>query len=262
MQKFLIFLALNLISIKLYPVDISSVHEPIDRATYINLLSLENDLDHAKPIVKTLMQIAKDPKIKGLIIHMNCYGSPVGTSKAIFSELKKFKKIKPVIVVVENGCCSGGYHVACPADFIFALPTSDVGSIGVELTFSKHKNLHFDNNNKSGDVEVYVLRTGKYKDLCNPHIPLENWHIEYFKQINQKLYEQFVADVAQERKLSIADEKKWADGQEFIGTEALELGLIDALGDFSDALVKMKELLEARGIKVEGELEIVDIKCD
>lgn len=226
---------------------------------YVGLMSIENDLESARTIIQGLLQLHADPKIKGILIHINCFGGNFGTTQAVFNEIKKIKKSKPVIVIVENYCYSCAYYLATAADFIFALPSSEVGCLGVIRTMRQYKDLKFNENGVSGTMETIVITSGSYKNSSCRYVPLSDEHREYMQQNSAKIYKQCITDVAQARGLSLEDEKIWADGKEFVGTEALELGLIDALGGFTDALEKMKDLLEQRGIRVEGNLEIVEI---
>jgi protease-4 len=175
------------------------------------------------------------------------------------SELQKFKQNKPVVVVIEDHCYSAAYAVACAASYIFAQSGSELGSIGVIMTIEKYKNAKMHDKNMSADMDITLVRGGNYKDLGNPNLPLCDWHIKDFKKRNNLLYQAFIKMVAQARNLSIDNEKQWADGKIFSAQEAIDLGLIDAIGDFSDAIVKMKELLQARGITIDTEFELVDV---
>lgn len=236
-----------------------TTEQKIEVPTYVGLISIENDLESARTILNALLQLNADPKIKGILLHINCFGGHFGTTQAIFNEIKKIKKTKPVIVIIENYCYSCAYYLATAADFIFALPSSEVGCLGVIRTIRQYKDLKFNENGVSGTMEAIVITSGSYKGSSCRYVPLSDEHREYMQQNSIKIYKQCITDVAQARGLSLEDEKIWADGKEFVGTEALELGLIDALGGFTDALEKMKELLEQRGIKVEGNLELFEI---
>lgn len=224
---------------------------------YIGFISIEKDLESAKNIIRTLLELRDDPKIKGVIVHMNCPGGSFGTSQAIFSEIKKFKKIKPIVVVVENYCCSCAYYIATACDFIFALPSSELGSIGVITTIKKCKDLKFNEDRVSGAVEYTIITTGKFKNT-GPYGPLENEYKEHLTQHAKKIYNRFISDIAEMRNLSLKDEKIWADGKKLLGIDALDLGLIDALGDFSDAFDKMRELLQERGISIKDPLRVIE----
>jgi protease-4 len=235
--------------------------KPVPAKNYIAVMSIENELRHAKNIINSLLPIAKDPNIKGLILHIDCLGGTIGTAQALFYELKKLKKIKPIVVFIEDDCTSGAYYIASVADFIFALPSSHLGSIGVYTIITKYKNnIKFDHKTESGEKDVLMFSGGDYKLFGSPYIPLKEEESRYFQDRILKQYTQFVADVAQARNLSIDNEKVWANGKTFVGTEALELGLIDGLGSFSDAWEKMKELLQERGVTLAGEPEILEIQ--
>jgi protease-4 len=105
-----------------------------------------------------------------------------------------------------------------------------------------------------------VIRVGKYKDPAHPYAFAEN--IACIKENSEKMYAYFVREIAQLRGLSLADQEKWAEGRAIVGEEALELGLIDAFGGYSDALDKIHELLKERGVKVRGQLKVVEVNLN
>jgi protease IV len=231
-----------------------------EKKSCIALITLEADLIKAKKIINKLLELRNDTNIKGLILHIDCCGGLIGTCQAIFSELKKFKEKKPVIVIVENCCFSGAYYVATATDYIFALPSSEIGGIGIISFIKKYKDIKFTENQISATMEPIVIRYGKYKDPANAYTSSDEELIEDIKQRAWKKYYQFVSDIAQARNLSLEDEKIWADGKSFVGTEAIQLGLIDALGDFSDAIGKMRELLKHRGVNLPDNFELIDVQ--
>lgn len=224
----------------------------------IGIVSIENDLENAKDIIQTLLKIQSDPTIKGILIHINCYGGLFGTTQAIINEINRIKKSKPVIVMIENYCYSCAYYLATAADFIFALPSSSIGSIGVIRTLRHYKDLKFQDDSTSGTLEPTVIINGNYK---NPggYVSLNNEQKQHLQDIGRKIYLQFITDVAHARGLALEDEQVWADGKEFVGTQALTLGLIDGIGGYTDALEKMKELLDQRSIDYKGILEVIFI---
>ena len=221
-------------------------------------MSIEKTLNSAKDIIATLLKLRDDPSIKGIILHMNCSGGIPGTSQAIGSEIKKIKKIKPVIVVVENKCTSAAYNIACASDFIFALPSSIVGSIGVVTILETYKDREFHDDKFSGKVDTIVFTNGTYKYPSMYTTPNDE-QLAFYKEIGKKMYRQFINDVAQTRGISLEDEKLWGDGKEIVGIDALELGLIDALGDFSDGVEKITELLKERGFSSPTPLPIINV---
>jgi protease IV len=236
--------------------------QPQEPKFSIAFMSIGDDIKDAKSVIRNLLELQANPFVLGLIIHIDSNGGHVGTSQAIFSQLKKFSQIKPTVVIIENYCLSGGYYIAVAANYIFALPSSEIGSIGVIRTISHYKDLKFkDNNNTiSGALIPLVLKIGKYKDSGNPYTETTQEQIDRMQDIGLKIYNQFVSDVAEARNLSIEDEKIYGDGQTFVGTDALQLKLIDAIGDFTDALEKMKELLTKRNSVVPDDFEIIEVQ--
>ena len=233
----------------------ASTPQIVSAPTFVGLLSIENFLEDARPLLRPLLKFSQDPLIKGILLHINCNGGSFGTTQAVINEILKIKKTKPIIVIIENICHSCAYYLAAASDFIFALPCSELGSIGVIRTLRHHKDLKFNENNVSGKLETTVITAGDYK-YPGVYVSLDEERKLSMQKNSQRIYQHIVTDIAQMRNLSVEDEKTWANGREFVGIEALELGLIDDLGGYTDALEKMKELLAERGIQIYGNLEI------
>ncbi len=234
------------------------VQEIPKEKTCIALITIDSDINKAMPYIVLLRKLAQDPKIKGLILHIDSPGGNGGSSEIIYRALDAFKRLKPVGVAVENQCLSAAYKVACGSDYIIAPSSADIGSIGTRWNINQYKNVKFNANNRSGDIETIILKAGDYKLIGDANVPFAKEDQDYLQQMLDTCYQNFISIVAKARNLSLDNEKVWANGKVFVASEALQLGLIDAIGGFDDALSKMKELLEKRGITIEGELEIID----
>lgn len=240
------------------PMQATVVQEQTKQQTLIALVTIEGHIDKSKPIVSLLRQLTLNQKVNGLLLHIDSRGGCGGSSEAIHRAIKEFKKNKPVVVWTESACLSGAYEIASAADYICSLSCSEIGNIGVVYNVNKYKNVKFTENGRSGDVETIIVAAGADKALKNPYMEFKEEHQVVFKKEVDSQYQMFVKSVAQARSLSLDNEKEWANGKIFNGEDALQLGLVDAIGGFDDALIKMKELLQSRGIIVEGELEIID----
>ena len=101
---------------------------------------------------------------------MECPGGASGTSQTIFDELKALKKEnpKPVVVLVENICASGGYNIACAADYIIAPGSAIIGSIGASLPYLFNVKELLEKIN----VKYTPIKAGTYKNVTNPFVEM------------------------------------------------------------------------------------------
>ncbi len=228
----------------------NAILDAISPKTGVGYLKLDGILNDSSYYLKRIDAFAKDDNIKGLIIKINSPGGLPGSAQAIFSELKKFKRKKPVIVVVENLCASAAYYVAAGATKIIANPASLVGSIGVLLELPNIKELL-----NSWKIKFNYVQSGKFKTAGSPLKETSPEEVAYLQKLADNTYAQFIKDVAESRRLSAKDFSKWADGKAFTGIQALELNLIDQLGTLQDGINEMKKLA-----KIDTEVTLIHPK--
>jgi protease-4 len=132
---------------------------------------------------------------------------------------------------------SGAYYVACAADTIFANPGTITGSIGVIAEWYNYGELL-----KWVKLQDVVFKSGEFKDAGSPSRPLTDAEKAYFQKLIENLYNQFVKDVADSRKMKVEDVRKLADGRVFTGQEAKTSGLVDELGTLQDAIAEAGKL--------------------
>lgn len=200
-------------------------------------------------IIEELKVAEETPNVKAILLRINSPGGSAAASQEIFEELKRVEK--PVVVSVGDICASGAYYVACAADKILANRASSVGSIGVIIQIANLEELY----DKLG-IKYTTIKQGKYKDVGSPDRPITPEERRLLEEQTKKIYEQFVSDVAKERNMDIGEVRKLATGWVFIGTEAVENGLIDEIGTYNDAI---KVAAELGGIK--GKPEVVSKKA-
>jgi protease-4 len=232
----------------------------VDMPSSIDKKSVQDTID-------VLWQLEKDETAKGLILLLNCSGGAAGSSYHLYSVISEIAKKKPVVVFVENYALSGGYLISVAADYIIATPVSTVGSIGVISGIHKLSDLHFRSENTSGAESVHMVYTGEYKADTNPFTPLEKRALARQFAISQALYKEFYSIVAKSRNLNENEHEIWANGKEFTVREALELNLIDQIGNLSDAIRQIEALLTKRGLiadnlEIRHELRIVKTSED
>jgi protease IV len=167
------------------------------------------------------------------VLRINSPGGGVTASDIVYREILKYKeKTKvPVVSIIMDTGASGGYYIACASDKIVAHPTAVTGSIGV-IIFS----LGFDGLFHKIGMESRVVKSGPLKDMGNPFDTFSEEEKAVFQNVVDKMYERFLDIVQQSRKIDREKLRKIADGRIYLGTEAVENGLIDRTGYIDDAI--------------------------
>ncbi|MBI4831570.1 MAG: signal peptide peptidase SppA [Candidatus Lindowbacteria bacterium] len=193
--------------------------------------------------MKQLESYVENSSVKALVIRVDSPGGAVAPSQEMFEEMKKAKvKGKKIVVSMGSVAASGGYYVACAADEIFANPGTITGSIGVIAEFPNIEGLM----NKIG-IRFDTIKSGKFKDTGSVFRPMTPEEQQLIQEMLMDVYEQFVEAVADSRKMSIEEVKKYADGRVFSGRQALEYGFVDALGTQNDAIKRAAQLAGIKG---------------
>ncbi len=131
---------------------------------------------------------------------------------------------------------SGGFYIAVACPKIVAAPGTLTGSIGVVSQFPNVKGLA-----ERFDVKMETVKSGKLKDVGNPFRDMTPDDRAYWQALIDQVYGQFVAAVSEGRDLPEEEVRKIADGRVITGQQAQELGLVDELGNFNDAVEAAKE---------------------
>lgn len=204
----------------------------------------------ADEIVANLKEARENPEIKAVILRLNTGGGSVVGSDEIGREVERLRRSgKKVVAVMGEMAASGGYWIACKADKIVANPGTFTGSIGVIMQVTKMKELY----NKIG-VDVETFKTGPHKDMGATSRDITPEERQIFQGLVQDSYDDFINVVAEGRKMDPARVRQLADGRVYTGKQAKALGLVDELGDFTDAVK-----LTARLANIKGEPELVEI---
>lgn len=189
----------------------------------------------AEDIITQIEQARDNPSIRAVVLRIDSPGGGVTPSDEIYHALTQLGK--PVVVSMGSLAASGGYYIAAPADYIYATPGTLTGSIGVISQFVTAQELL----DELG-VKVEVVKSGDVKDFGGPYRDMTEEEQEYWQSIIDESYERFVQIVAEGRGLEIESVREVADGRIITGQQAVELGLVDAIGYFDDAVRKAGEL--------------------
>jgi protease-4 len=185
--------------------------------------------------VDQLKQAEDDPSVKAILIRADSPGGTAAASQEISMEIARLTK--PVVVSVGDVCASGAYMIASQCDEIVATPTSSVGSIGVIAQIPNIKGLL----DELG-IEFQVFTAGEYKDAGSPYRSLTETETALYQEYLDVAYREFIRIVAEGRGMSEAEVEKIANGWMWPGTVALDMGLVDSVGTFGDALDRAAEL--------------------
>lgn len=142
------------------------------------------------------------------------------------------------MAVIRGAGASGAYWAATGADRIFASSSSDVGSIGVTMSYL--------DNTKKNEADGFTyneLSAGKFKDTGDPNKILTEEEKQLLQRDIDIVYEKFISAVAANRNLDIEKVRVLADGSTMMGDAALASGLIDQIGGTSEAREYLKGII-------------------
>lgn len=201
-------------------------------------------------VIKTIKKIHKDDNVKAVVLRVNSPGGSADASEQIWHAVKTLQaKGLPVVVSMGDYAASGGYYISCCADYIYAEPTTLTGSIGIFGTVPNASKLL----NKIG-LDVDGVSTNKHSSLSLNAIykGLDKQEFALMQSMVERGYDLFTKRCADGRNMSQDEIKAIGEGRVWLGKDALEIGLVDELGNINSAINKAAELANL------GEYAIVD----
>ena len=168
---------------------------------------------------------------KAVIVHINSPGGTTGGSEQLHDALKRLKQQKPMVVVVEGLAASGGYIAALASDHIVAQSSALVGSIGVLFQYPNLTELM-----KTVGVKIEEIKSTPLKAAPSPFEPASPEARQAVEAVVMDSYDWFRGLVRDNRKLEGTELARVTDGRVFTGRQAIDLKLIDELGDEKQAL--------------------------
>ncbi|EGE4654956.1 signal peptide peptidase SppA [Salmonella bongori serovar 40:z35:-] len=182
-----------------------------------------------------------DPNVKAIVLRVNSPGGSVSASEVIRAELAAAKAAgKPIVVSMGGMAASGGYWISTPANYIVASPSTLTGSIGIFGVVNTVENSLSSIGIHSDGVSTSPLADLSMTKALSPEVQqMMQLSIEYG-------YKRFITLVAEARKRTPEQIDKIAQGHVWTGQDAKANGLVDALGDFDDAVAKAAELAKLK----------------
>ncbi len=199
------------------------------------------DIASSTDIVNAIEKADNDPAIKAMILEINSPGGTAVASDEIGQALKSTNKTK--VAWIRDMGTSGAYWIASNCDVIVANRMSITGSIGVLSSYLEFSGLMDDYN-----VTYERLVSGKYKDIGSPYRKLTDEEQGMLQTQLDKVHEYFIEEVAQNRHIPIENTRNFSTGMIFLGSDAMDMGLVDILGGKREAISYIEDAL---GIKAE-----------
>ena len=193
-------------------------------------------------ILKTIKTIYKDDDVKAVVFRVNSPGGSADASEQIWHAMKMLQdKGVPVVVSMGDYAASGGYYISCHADYIYAEPTTLTGSIGIFGTVPNINKLR----EKVG-LDIDGVSTNKHSALNVNAIyrGMNPQETALMQNMVERGYDLFTKRCADGRGMSQDAIKQIGEGRVWLGKDALEIGLVDSLGNINDAIAKAVELAE------------------
>jgi len=191
----------------------------------------------SETLVSALRAAGKDKRTKAVVFHVDSGGGSALASDLIWREVKLLAARMPVVAVMGAVAGSGGYYVLTHATKVLAAPTTITGSIGVVSL----KPVMEEFNRKYG-FNPETLKTGRYANLYSSAQPWDDEERALVSRYMEGVYDRFVTRVAEGRGLSKERVNEIGRGRLWSGQDAIEVGLVDELGDVGNAIDLAKNL--------------------
>jgi protease IV len=203
----------------------------------VGVVEVKGLIADSRSVIKQLDRYARDPNIKAIVVRINSPGGAVGPSQEILREIEKVRAKKKVVASLGTLAASGGYYIACGADLIMANRGTATGSIGVIMQFANVEAL-----TKKLGLDFFNLKAGRYKDVGSPFRSMTKEEQAYMQGLIDNIYQQFLRDVARNRKIPLEKLRTIAEGKVYTGEEAKTVGLVDEFGNLPDAIERAGRL--------------------
>jgi protease-4 len=235
----------------------------ISSSDEITLIEINGPIYESDDILRRIRKFKKSNK-KALLLRLDSPGGAVAPSQEIYSEVLSAREAKKIVVAsMGSVAASGAYYIASACDKIVADPGTITASIGVIAEFPDASILL-----KKVGVNFQTVKSGQFKDTGSFNRPLSPAEKAYLQETINDVFEQFLGSVVTSRKAAFQEriaflEKKkpaqitdpeirshvlkYADGRILTGKKAYELGFVDKLGNYYDAVQLTADLAGIKG---------------
>jgi len=197
-------------------------------------------------LIKQIEKLKKNDDIKSVVFRVNSGGGSAYASEQIWKAISELKEKKPVVVSMGDYAASGGYYISCNASKIFAQPNTLTGSIGIFGMFPNVSGL----TSKLG-LSFDHVKTNKMSDFGDITRPMTNEEKAILQKYIERGYDLFLTRCSEGRGIPKDSLNMIAQGRVWTGSQALRLGLVDALGGINEALTEAASLAGLDGYSVD-----------
>lgn len=209
-----------------------------------SIFSSDEEQTSSEDICYKIATINEDEKIKAIIVEVDSPGGIPLAAEEIEKCIKRSQK--PVLAYIRSSGTSAAYWSITSADRIFASSLSDIGSIGVYISYLDNVK-----KNEMDGLKYHLYSTGKFKDMFSSDKPTTKEEEKLIMEQLQSAHNIFMSAVSENRKIEMETVKKISDGRVFDGDQAALIGLIDQIG----GLFEVKNYIEENylfGSKIEA----------
>ncbi len=204
----------------------------------VALVEVEGLIVDADRVVRELHDYGEDPSIRAIVVRIQSPGGVVGPTQEIYDAILRIRNQgKPVVASMGSVAASGGYYLAAAATRIVANPGTLTGSIGVIMQLAEIEGLL-----KKVGIRYEVIKAGRLKDSASFARPMTPEERAVLQAVLDDMHDQFITAIAEGRRLAKDRVRTLADGRVYSGRMAKDLGLVDALGGFDEAVRLAGEL--------------------
>lgn len=208
----------------------SGARDALPGAQHVLRLPVSGTITEDRRVLEALDHAATDDNVRAVLVAIDSPGGTMAGGEALHGALARIAARKPVVAVMGATAASAGYMIAMPAQRVFARESTVTGSIGVLLQSVEISQLL-----ERLGIQPQVIASGPLKDQPSLFRPLSDEGRAALNRVIGDLYSQFVAIVAAGRHMDPERVRTLADGRVFTGRQALEAGLIDAIGGEREA---------------------------
>lgn len=187
--------------------------------------------------VKEIEKLKNNDKVKAVVLRVNSPGGSAYASEQIWKAITDLKEKKPVVVSMGGYAASGGYYISCNASKIIAQPNTLTGSIGIFGMFPNMEGL-----TKKVGLSYDNVKTNKMSDFGSINRPMREDEKAILQNYIERGYDLFLTRCSEGRGIPKDSLDKIAQGRVWTGKQALEIGLVDGLGDIDTAIEEAAKL--------------------
>jgi protease IV len=187
-------------------------------------------------LLRTLGAARRNPRIRAVLLEIDSPGGGAIASEALYLAVKRVAAVKPVVAWIRGTGASGAYFLACGATRILSFPSAIVGSIGVISI----RPIAVEALQRLG-TRIAVTKTGKYKDLGAPWREVTDEDAAKERDLVDAIFRRFVSAVRDSRGLDDAAAARVTTGEVWLGTQAMDLKLVDGLTEHEDAALEVAQ---------------------